>query len=73
MAVEVVVRPGVDSAFLAWRGPFIDNCRGFALARRIRRTAGSAPSPQTFKAAGADGFTEEWVSSWVGFANAPST
>ena len=73
MAVELVVRPGVDSAFLAWRGPFIENCRGFALARRIRRVAGSTRSPQTYKDAEADGFAEEWVSSWVGFANGPET
>jgi hypothetical protein len=73
MAVELVVRPSVDSAFLAWRGPFIENCRGFALARRIRRVAGSRPSPQTYKDAGADGFAEEWVSSWVGFADGPET
>jgi phosphatidylserine/phosphatidylglycerophosphate/cardiolipin synthase-like enzyme len=73
MAVELVVRPGVDSAFLAWRASFIENCRGFALARRIRRVAGSTRSPQTYKAGAADGFAEEWVSSWVGFAGGPET
>lgn len=73
MATELVVRPGVDSAFLAWRAPPIKNCRGFALARRIRHAAGSTPSPQIYKHAGADGFVEEWVSSWVGFANGPET
>lgn len=71
--VDLVVRPSVDSAFLAWRAPFMDDCRGFALARRIRRAAGSAPSPQTYKAAGEHGFAEEWVSSWVGFGNGPET
>jgi phosphatidylserine/phosphatidylglycerophosphate/cardiolipin synthase-like enzyme len=73
MAIELVVRPSVDSAFLAWRAPFIENCRGFALARRIRRAANSARSPQTYKDPGADGFAEEWVSSWVGFAGGPET
>jgi hypothetical protein len=31
MAIEIIVHPGVDSAFIAWRPPFIDQCRGFAL------------------------------------------
>jgi hypothetical protein len=47
MSTKLVVRPGVDSAFLAWRSPFIENCRGFALTRRVKRAAGSAPSPAT--------------------------
>jgi hypothetical protein len=34
MAVEIIVHPGVDSAFIAWRAPFIDQCRGFALYRK---------------------------------------
>ena len=68
MTTSLVVRPGVDSAFLAWRAPFIKDCRGFALTRRVKRAAGSAPSPQTIKT-GDDGFAIELVSSWVGFAN----
>jgi phosphatidylserine/phosphatidylglycerophosphate/cardiolipin synthase-like enzyme len=67
MPTELVVRPSVDSAFLAWRAPFIPECRGFALSRRVKRVEGSAPSPQTI--AKQDGFSIEWVSSWVGFAN----
>ncbi|MBV8522654.1 MAG: hypothetical protein JOY71_11120, partial [Acetobacteraceae bacterium] len=69
MGTELVVRPGVDSAFLAWRAPFIPDCRGFALTRRVRRAAGSAPSPA--KTGEEDGFAIESVSSWVGFANGP--
>ena len=49
MPISLVVRPGVDSAFLAWRAPFIKDCRGFALTRRVMRAAGSAPSPETVK------------------------
>jgi len=67
MPVSLVVRPGVDSTFLAWRADYIADCRGFALARRIKRAPGSAPSP-TAEAPDADGFSIEWVSSWVGFA-----
>src|SRR4029077_6930011 len=67
MPTELVVRPSVDSAFLAWRAPFIPECRGFALSRRVKRVEGSAPSPQTITEQ--DGFSIEWVSSWVGFAN----
>ena len=70
MAIELVVRSGVDSAFLAWRAPFIKNCRGFALTRRVERTPGSTPSPETIKK-GDDGFAVELVSSWVGFADGP--
>jgi len=66
-AAQLVVRPGVDSAFLAWRAPFIPGCRGFALTRRVKRAAGSAPSPET--TGQQDGFAVETVSSWVGFAN----
>lgn len=71
MSVELVVHPGVDSAFVAWRAPFIDDCRGFALKRRIKRAAGSAASPHTTTQPDADGFVEEIVASWVGFANGP--
>jgi hypothetical protein len=31
MSVELIVPPGVDSAFIAWCAPFIDDSRGFAL------------------------------------------
>jgi phosphatidylserine/phosphatidylglycerophosphate/cardiolipin synthase-like enzyme len=66
MSTNLVVRPGVDSAFLAWQAPFIAGCRGFALTRRVKRAAGSAPSPA--KTGEKDGFAIESVSSWVGFA-----
>ena len=71
MAIELIVHPGVDSAFIAWRAPFIANCRGFALRRKIQRTSGSAPSPNTVANAAPDGFAEEIVASWVGFADGP--
>jgi hypothetical protein len=70
MPTTLVVRPGVDSAFLAWRAPYIPNCRGFALTRRVKRALGSAPSPQTLKT-DKDGFAIETVSTWVGFAKGP--
>ena len=69
MPISLVVRPGVDSAFLAWRAPYIKDCRGFALTRRVMRAPGSTPSPETVKKD--DGFAVELVSSWVGFANGP--
>jgi hypothetical protein len=69
MPISLVVRPGVDSAFLAWRAPYINDCRGFALTRRVMRAPGSTPSPETVKTE--DGFAIELVSSWVGFANGP--
>src|SRR5215475_7951968 len=67
MAIELVVRPSMDSAFLAWRSPFIAGCRGFALTRKIKRAAGSVASPNAKP--GPDGFSIETVSSWVGFAD----
>ncbi|MBV8188800.1 MAG: hypothetical protein JO339_16290 [Alphaproteobacteria bacterium] len=67
MPIELKVHPGVDSAFLAWRAPYIEGCRGFALTRRIKRLLGSAPSP-TAQPDG-EGFAIEIVASWVGFAN----
>eukprot|EP01037_Dinobryon_pediforme_P047132 gene47132-60981_t len=70
MPIELTVHPGVDSALLAWRAPFIDECRGFALRRRVKRVAGSAASPHT-ESVDADGFAEEIVASWVGFADGP--
>lgn len=73
MGIEIVVRPGVDSALLAWRADAIAGCRGFALRRKIRRVAGSASSPNAENggAPDADGFVEEIVASWVGFADGP--
>ncbi|HYX04989.1 MAG TPA: phospholipase D-like domain-containing protein, partial [Reyranella sp.] len=67
MAIELVVRPSMDSAFLAWRSPFIEGCCGFALTRKIKRAAGSVASPNAKP--GPDGFSIETVSSWVGFAD----
>src|SRR6516225_12427285 len=71
MAIELIVHPGVDSAFIAWRAPFIANCRGFALRRKIKRASGSASSPNTVANAAPNGFAEEIVASWVGFADGP--
>lgn len=71
MALELIVRPGVDSAFIAWRAPFIPECRGFALMRRIKRAPGSAQSPNARGEPDAQGFVHEVVASWVGFANEP--
>jgi phosphatidylserine/phosphatidylglycerophosphate/cardiolipin synthase-like enzyme len=72
MSVELIVHPGVDSAFIAWRAPFIEDCRGFALKRKVKRAEGSAASPNTVGPADAKGFVEEIVASWVGFANGPT-
>ncbi len=71
MAMELIVHAGGDSAFIAWRTPFIDECRGFALRRRIKRTQNSARSPNTVNDVAPGGFTEEIVASWVGFAYGP--
>ncbi|GAA4771973.1 phospholipase D-like domain-containing protein [Stakelama sediminis] len=71
MAIDLIVHPGVDSALLAWRSPFIDECRGFALRRKIKRAAGSAISPNTESPPDAQGFVQEIVASWVGFAGGP--
>jgi hypothetical protein len=38
-----------ESIFPAWRAPFIENCRGFALKRKIKRARGSAASPNTVR------------------------
>ncbi len=70
MPIDVIVHPGVDSALIAWRSPVVDSCRGFALRRRIKRAPDSPPSPNTIDA-DANGFAEEIVASWVGFANGP--
>lgn len=72
MAIELVVHPGVDSAFIAWRSPFIADNRGFALRRKVKRAPGSAASPNSVGTADADGFSEEIVASWVGFADGPA-
>jgi hypothetical protein len=71
MSIEIIVHPGVDSAFIAWRAPFIDQCRGFALKRKVKRAAGNAVSPNKVGGPDAQGFVEEIVASWVGFANGP--
>ena len=71
MVMEIIVHPGVDSAFIAWRASFIDQCRGFALKRKVKRVPGSAVSPNTAGEPDARGFVEEIVASWVGFANGP--
>jgi hypothetical protein len=72
LAIELIVRPGVDSAFLAWRAPFMAGCRGFALTRRVKRAAGSATSPNTVRGPDQGGFVEGIVATWVGFANGPT-
>jgi phosphatidylserine/phosphatidylglycerophosphate/cardiolipin synthase-like enzyme len=71
MTTGIIVHPGVDSALIAWRTQFIQDCRGFALKRKIRRAPGSAASPNTTSGPDAHGFVEEIVASWVGFANGP--
>ena len=72
MTISLIVHPGVDSAFLAWRAQFIRDCRGFALRRRIRRAQGSAPSPNSVGATDDQGFRVEVVASWVGFVDGPN-
>ena len=71
MNINLIVHPGVDSALIAWRSDFIDQCRGFALRRKIKRAAGSPRSPNTVSDVDADGYHEEIVASWVGFADGP--
>jgi len=70
--VVAIVHPGVDSAFIAWRSDFIKDCRGFALKRKIKRAKDSAESPNTVGGPHKDGFVEEIVASWVGFADGPN-
>jgi phosphatidylserine/phosphatidylglycerophosphate/cardiolipin synthase-like enzyme len=72
MAISIKVHAGADDAFIAWTSDFIADCRGFALRRRIKRGPNSAPSPNTTSAPDAQGFVEETVASWVGFADGPS-
>jgi len=70
--LEIIVHPGTDSAFIAWRAPTpIKECRGFALRRKCKRAPGSAGSPHS-AGPDADGFVEEIVASWVGFENGPA-
>lgn len=71
MAISIQVHAGSDDAFIAWTTDFIPDCRGFALKRRIKRGSASVASPHTVGAANADGFVDEIVSSWVGFADGP--
>ncbi len=71
MVMEIIVHPGVDNAFIAWRASFIGQCRGFALKRKVKPAPGSAVSPNTTSEPDARGFVEEIVASWVGFANGP--
>jgi phosphatidylserine/phosphatidylglycerophosphate/cardiolipin synthase-like enzyme len=71
MPITVSAYAGVDDAFVVWNTPFIDELRGFALRRRVRRAAGSPPSAEVLGPATTDGTVEEMVSSWVGFANGP--
>ena len=72
VAIETIVHPGVDSAFIAWRAPFIAECLGFALKRKVKRLGDSPASPNTTSGPDARGFVEETVASWVGFANGPN-
>jgi phosphatidylserine/phosphatidylglycerophosphate/cardiolipin synthase-like enzyme len=71
MAITVKVHGGSDDAFIVWTTDFIPDCRGFALKRRIKRGPNSKQSPNTTGAPDADGFVEEVVASWVGFADGP--
>src|SRR5262249_61559998 len=71
MAIHALIHAGSDDAFIAWQSGFIPDCRGFALYRRIKRGPQSPPSPNTVAQPDAQGFVEEVVASWVGFANGP--
>ena len=71
MTIDVIVHAGSDDAFIAWTSEFIAGCRGFALRRRIKRGPHSAASPNTVAEPDAEGFVEEVVASWVGFADGP--
>jgi phosphatidylserine/phosphatidylglycerophosphate/cardiolipin synthase-like enzyme len=71
MPMPIIVHAGSDEAFIAWNAEFIPDCRGFALYRRIKRSARSAPSPNTASQPDARGFATEIVASWVGFAEGP--
>jgi len=69
MSIDVVVYAGADEAFIAWIAPFIPDCRGFALFRRIKHAPGSVVSPNALTQPDAEGIIEEVVASWVGFAD----
>jgi hypothetical protein len=71
MNIDVIVHAGSDDAFIAWTADFIPDCRGFALRRRVKRGGNSARSPNTVAEPDAQGFVEEIVASWVGFAAGP--
>ncbi|QBR72073.1 hypothetical protein CU048_13250 [Beijerinckiaceae bacterium] len=71
MGIDILVHAGSDEAFIAWSSEFIPDCRGFVLRRRVKRGPGSAPSPNTLTAPDPEGFVEEIVASWVGFADGP--
>lgn len=71
MVLVVKAYAGVDEAFIAWRAPFIKDLIGFALRRRIKRAAAVPASPAAIAGPDANGFVEEYVSSWVGFADGP--
>ena len=71
MAIQVKVHAGVDDAFIVWQTDLRVGCRGFALRRKVRRAAGSPPSPEALGPPDADGFVEEIVSTWVGFEGEP--
>jgi phosphatidylserine/phosphatidylglycerophosphate/cardiolipin synthase-like enzyme len=68
MNSEIIVHPGSEGAFIAWTAPFVPECRGFALWRRIKRGPHSPASPNTQDEPDAEGFVTETVASWVGFA-----
>ena len=69
MAIEIIVHAGSDEGFIAWTSDFIKNCRGFALRRRIKRGRRSAASHNSVGKPDKQGFVEEIVASWVGFAD----
>ncbi|MGO8846711.1 MAG: phospholipase D-like domain-containing protein [Methylocella sp.] len=71
MGIDIRVRAGSDDAFIAWTSEFIPDCRGFALRRRVKRGPNSAPSPNSVGEPDRQGFVEEIVASWVGFADGP--
>lgn len=71
MGIEILVHAGSDDTFIAWTSEFIPDCRGFALRRRVKRGPNSAPSPNSAGEPNRQGFVEEIVASWVGFADGP--
>jgi len=71
VSIDIRVLAGSDDAFIAWKSDFIAECRGFALRRRIKRGSDAGPSPNAVAGPDAQGFVEEVVASWVGFADGP--